>query len=347
MRRLSITLCSRLLPLQRGQQNVLVPSLEAVGHRVAQVHDGALSFAGVDVLWILGNANWFPRICRQLMATPQRERPFVIIGHGEPLPPSRASGLPWPRLHLREVAKILLRDARATDVYSNYFRLRQLARQRIPDLLIAPSVGWIEFLAERGIEAHWSPFAYDPAYGCDLGLRRDVDVLFLGALDIPRRRRNIRRLRKAGVNVLAMGSWSDPACWGDNRTRLLNRTKILLNLARYPGELAGQRLNLGMANKALLISEPIYRPAPYVPGTHYVDATVDEMPAAIRYYLSHDLEREKITAAAHRLVMQEMTATASLDGVLRLIGAHERFRADVGGASPDATDAPPYAEARS
>ncbi|MFI5396969.1 MAG: glycosyltransferase [Candidatus Binatia bacterium] len=347
VRPLSIILCTRPLPLQRGQQSLLVPLLEAAGHRVAEVNDGELNFDGTNVVWILGNANWFPHVCRQLMATAQRARPFVIIGHGEPLPPPRASGLSWPWLHVREAAKIVLRDARATDVYSNYFRLRQLARHRIPDLLLMPSPAWIEFLAERGVHAHWLPFAYDPSYGRDLGLQRDVEVLFLGALDVPRRRRIIRRLRRAGINLVAMGSWSDPACWGDNRTRLLNRTKILLNLPRSSGELAGQRLALGMANKALVISEPIYKPAPYVPGTHYVSATVADMPAAIRYYLTHDAERDRIVDAAYRFVTREMTATASVDRVLSLIGAHERFGADVGNASPRGASASPHTEARS
>src|SRR6202158_4555961 len=331
MRPLTITVCMRPLPLHRGQKSLLVHLLEEAGHRVRQVEDGPLNLSSVDVLWISGNANWFPRVCRQLIAASKRARPFVVIAHGEPLPPPGAAGLPWPRLHLREVAKIVLRDARATDVYSNYFRLRQLARHQIPDLLIVPSTGWTEFLAEGGITAHWSPFAYEPSYGRDLGLSRDIDVLFLGALDIPRRRRIIRRLRRAGTNLVVMGSWSDPSCWGDSRTRLLNRTKILLNLARYPGELAGQRLALGMANKALVISEPIYSPAPYVAGKHYVSASVEELPQAITYYLTHDAERERIVAEAHRFFTEEMTATDSVARVLTLISEHERFSSDAGG----------------
>ena len=110
-----------------------------------------------------------------------------------------------------------------------------------------------EFLAERGISAHWVPLGYDASRGYDMGLPRDIGVLFLGTLNVPRRRQILERLRSRGVNLAVMGSPSDPACWGENRTRLLNRTKILLNLARSPGQLPDTRRILGMANRALVI----------------------------------------------------------------------------------------------
>jgi hypothetical protein len=232
------------------------------------------------------------------------------------------SGLPWPHLHLREIAKILLRDARATDVYTNYFRLRRLASEGLPDLLVVSTLGRLEFLTERGFAAHWVPLGYVPTHGRDMGLPCDIDVLFLGALDIPRRKRLIKRLRQRGVNLLALGSWFDPNYWGENRTRLLNRTKILLNILRHPGNLSDHRLILGMANKALVISEPMYNPAPYVPGKHYISATIEEMPEAISYYLAHDDERERIANEGHQLVTQEVTMARSLSCILELIQEH-------------------------
>jgi len=250
---------------------------------------------------------------------PKSERPLVVLWHTELLPPSKASGILWPRLHLREIARILRRDVRATDVYTNYFRLRQLAQKRLPDLLVVPTLGRREFLAERGLPAHWVPLGYDPSRGHDMGLVRNIDVLFLGTLEVPRRRRLIKRLRRRGVNLLAMGSRFDPACWGENRTHLLNRTKIFLNLSRFPGELPDTRLILGMANKTLVISEPIYNPAPYVPGKHYISAPIEELPEVIRYYLTHEDERERIVNEGYRLVTQEVTMACSVSHILGLI----------------------------
>lgn len=322
MQRLKIILCVRPIPVRKGKRYVVTSILEEKGYNVAQVLDGPLNLEANSIVWMLGNANWYPVIRRQLAAMPKGERPFVVLWHNEPLPPPRASGLPWPRLHLREIAKILLRHPGATDVYTNYFQLRCLVRKGFPDLLVVSTQGRREFLAERGITAHWVPLGYyPPEHGYDMGLVRDIDVLFLGALNIPRRKRLIKRLRRRGVKLEAMGSWSDPAYWGENRTRLLNRTRIFLNLQRFPGEFSGVRLALGLANKTLIISEPMYNPAPYVPGRHYISATIEEMPEIITYYLTHDQEREHIVNEGHRFVTQEMTMARSVSRILELIRA--------------------------
>jgi hypothetical protein len=322
MQDLVITVCLRNLPVHRGNRGAVTSVLEKAGYQVKQVEDGPLDLVAGGVVWIMGNANWFPVVCRQLASKPRPERPLVVLWHAEPLPPPKTTELPWPRLHLRELVKILLCDARATDVYTNYFRLRRLAQQGLPDLLVVSTPGGREFLAEHGIAAHWVPLGYTSFDGHDMGLPRDIDVLFLGALEIPRRKRLIKRLRQRGVNLLAMGSWFDPACWGENRTRLLNRTKIFLNVQRYSGNLSGSRLILGMANKALVISEPMYNPAPYVPGKHYISATIEEMPEVISYYLAHDDERERIVNESHRLVTQEVTMARSVSRILELIREH-------------------------
>jgi len=316
---LAITFCYRALTHNRGQLHIVASSLAAAGCHVTQVADGPLNLRADEVVWIFGNANWYPLIRRQLAARPQSERPFVVIWHAEPLPLPKAAGLPWPRLHLQEIARILLSHTNATDVYTNYLRLRSLARKQLPDLLVISTRGGCQFPAGGGIAAHWVTLGYDPSYGYDMGLPRDIDVLFIGELNIPRRNRLIEGLRRQGISVFAVGSWSDQASWGENRTRLLNRSKIVLNLQRYPGALSGLRFILAMANKALAISEPIFDPAPYVPGRHYVSASIEEMPQVIRYYLAHDDECEAIVNEGHRFVTQELTLARSVARILDLI----------------------------
>lgn len=273
---------------------------------------------------IRGNAAWFPNLLRRLKALPRDRRPFVLLWHFEPLPPARASGLPLPWLDHREAAKILLRDPRATDVYTNYFTLRALHRVGIPDVLVLSSRGRQEFLAERGIAGHFAPLGCDPSMGRDLGLERDIDVLFLGILNVRRRNRLLQSLKNEGIKLTEAGSWTDPAFWGENRTRLLNRTKILINLSRTPADFSGVRLCLGMANKALVVSETIYRPEPFVPGKHFIMVPTDQMAATIRHYLDAEDDRITITETASRFVQEEATLQKSTELIVSLMEDYER-----------------------
>ncbi|HLF30194.1 MAG TPA: glycosyltransferase [Xanthomonadales bacterium] len=305
----------------------LEQTLAALGRNVKSLPDGPIQLDPAGVVWIQSNANWFPKIFRQLMACPPRTRPLVVHWFSEPLPPPRAAGLPRPSLHLKEVAKILMRDTRTTDVYSNAARLRSLVRSELLDLLVVSTPARRQYLAEQGIAAHYVPLGYNRSqFGHDLGLERTRDVIFLGAM-VPRRLKVLKRLERAGIHIEQLGSWFDPACWGESRTRFLNQTKIFLNIARYPGELPGARLILGMANKCLVVSEPIYDSGPYVPGEHFVVCSIDEMPDLIRYYLAHPEARQKIIDAGHRLVTETVTLERSIKQILCLADEKIRQRA--------------------
>jgi hypothetical protein len=54
------------------------------------------------------------------------------------------------------------------------------------------SQAWQESLAERGIAARWVPYGYAPEYGAPTSGPRDIEALFLGALNVPRRSKAIR-----------------------------------------------------------------------------------------------------------------------------------------------------------
>ncbi|MGB7062226.1 MAG: glycosyltransferase [Candidatus Zixiibacteriota bacterium] len=319
----SITVCYRPIQALAGKVHIVTSLLSEAGYRVTQVSNERLHLKKTDILWILDNANWFPMVCKQLHTIPKSERPLIVIWHTEPLPPPKSAGLPSPSLNLREIGKILLRDRRATDVYTNYSQLRALKEDGIPDFLVVSTPGRKEFLAEHGLASTFVPVGYHRTEdGYDMGLHRDIEVLFLGALNIPPRRRLFRRLRRSGINLIAKGSWFDPDLWGENRTKLLNRTKIFLNLQRYPGELSGMRLIMGMANRTLVISEPMYKPGGFIPGKNFVSATSDEMPEIIDYYLNHDDERESIATEGHKLVTRELTMERSISRILELISNH-------------------------
>ena len=231
------------------------------------------------------------------------------------------AGLPPPSLSLRERAKILFNDTRRNDPYTNLSHLTRMSREGWYDLLIVSSQAWQESLRERGISCHWVPYGYESGDGAPTGVPRDIAALFLGAVNVPRRKRIIGELRRRGVDLVAKGSWFDRALWGRDRTRLINRADTLINIQRYRGEISAHRLILGMANRALIVSEPIYRPTPFIPGEHYVEAEVGDMPATLSYYRTHLEERDRIVDRAYRFVTEELTMESSVSRILSLVAA--------------------------
>lgn len=77
---------------------------------------------------------------------------------------------------------------------------------------------------------------------------------------------------------------------------------------------------LGMANRALVVSEPIYRPDPFVPGTHFVAATPESLLETVERYLADDAARARIADAGHAFVMEELPTFEH--SVERVLGLH-------------------------
>jgi glycosyltransferase involved in cell wall biosynthesis len=74
-----------------------------------------------------------------------------------------------------------------------------------------------------------------------------------------------------------------------------------------------------MVNGALVVSDPVYAPEPFVPGVHFVEAPVEELAATCRHWLDDPAGRARITAAAHALVMQELTLENVLARLVALV----------------------------
>jgi hypothetical protein len=307
--------------------------LKTLGFSVRVVGDPGGDVSPDEEVWILGTPTWFPRTCRHLVAREPSQRPFTLIQVSEPLLPPSSAGLRRPVPHLREITKVMLRDSRVSDAYSNERSLRRLVREGIPDVLVVTSRDRQARLAELGISSEVVPLGCGPWLTQDLGLERDIDVLFLGSLVIPRRRRALRHLRRAGLDVLALGGYGKSGVWGEERVRLLNRTKILLNILRFPGAPTLLRLTMGMGNGTLVVSEPLVDPYPYVPGEHFVSASLDEMPAVVARYLADDQERLPIARAGQRMAMEEVTETRGAAQILTLC--------DLARARSEATASPP------
>ena len=180
----------------------------------------------------------------------------------------------------------------------------------------------------RRDRVHHVPLGYHESFGRLLQLERDIPVIFLGDFRLPRRRRILRRLEREGVDVLTLGDYANPDLWGEGRVELMNRAKIALNIPRLEGHLPDVRLVVAMANGALVVSEPLYLPEPYVPGVHYVEAPAERLAESIREYLADEAARRRITEEAHRFVTTELTLERSFAPAARAGGGRARPAGD-------------------
>ena len=270
-----------------------------LGFDTRLVSDDGFDTSADRILFISGSPLWHKRALDRIRPLPRGERPFVIVWYSEPLPLPRAAGIKPEPLTLREIGKILLRDRRISDVHSNAGHLRRLGREGMVDLLAVATKGYQAYLAQEGVASELIPVGYHPTHGHLLDLERDIDVLFLGDLRVRRRKRIFRQLEREGLPVRTIGSYSDGTYWGDARTQIHNRAKIVLNVPRHSGLMAESRWPVAMSTGPLLLSEPVYLPEPYVPGLHYVEAEVDEMTETARKYLADEEARLRITDEAH------------------------------------------------
>jgi hypothetical protein len=304
-----IAIVFRPVPAMRGAEAGVAAAIRRAGHEVAA--DREAFDPSVDAVLIPNMPTGYPGALAQLRDLGAR-RPRVVVWMTEPLVPPRASGLPWPRRTHREWIKLALRDRRVIDARSNERRTLALVREGLVDAVATSTRARVERFAEVGIDAAWAPLALADGSHADLGLERDIPVLFIGALDVPRRRRMVRRLRRAGVELTALGDWHDRRYWGEGRTRLLNRAVISLNINRFPGNFPDARFNLAAANRSLIVSEPVYRPDPYVDGTTHVEAPADDLPAVIARWLDDAPGRARLVSAAYETVSTQLAPERSV-----------------------------------
>ncbi|MEE4237998.1 MAG: glycosyltransferase [Anderseniella sp.] len=175
-----------------------------------------------------------------------------------------------------------------------------------------------QFLSNHGIPSQFVPVGYHPFWGSLLaGEERDIDVVFLGHLS--RRRRPLLRelgntLAKAGFELKVI----DGDCYGDERTRLLNRSKVLINLNSMPWESPGMRLLMAMSCKAMVVSEYAADIAPYENGKHLLMAARKDLAGLIVSCLRDEAMRSSIADRAHQFVTREHTLAKRLVTALEI-----------------------------
>jgi hypothetical protein len=300
-----------------------VGELAALGVDVEVFEDGDPA-AAASGRWLVfrGSAGWYPRSLRALASLSGDDRPRTLLWVTEPLPPPAGSGFATSRRNVRDLAKLALRDPRANDQRTNLARVLAFARVAPDGVLAVSTAAKVETLGSLGIDAAFVPYGGSAPRPGDPTVRRDIDVLFLGDPAVPHRRRALRQLRREGVDVVARGAWdAKRGLWGTEREGILRRTKLLLNISRHPGNAADSRLGLGASFGAVTVSEPMYRPDPWIAGEHFVEGPLDEMPGLITDLLADEPRRERIAVAAAEIARRYTLAHSArmlvdlIDGV--------------------------------
>jgi GT2 family glycosyltransferase len=178
-------------------------------------------------------------------------------------------------------------------------------------------------LRRRGLDAVHTPLGFVPISGNpapSADVNRPIDVVFLGHHSS---RREQFFARHAGV-FSAMDTrlvLTDPRSprlgetpgyfAGVGRQRLLNATKILLNVhSSERPYFESHRALLAMTHGCLLVTEDSRHTRPFAAGRHFVAGHLDELPSLCVQYLSDAVSRTAI-AEAGRLFLRTDLAMAN------------------------------------
>jgi hypothetical protein len=181
-------------------------------------------------------------------------------------------------------------------------------------------------LARMGAPTMAVPFGSSSNWYADLALERDIDVLWIGSHGSWRRSSQLNRIEKAfterNIRFYKVDGRAAPFVHGEERTSLINRSKIVLNLMRTPYDDNTLRHFIAMPNRALVISEPMLRHNPHLlPQVHYVEAPLADLPDKILYYLEHEQARMEIVDRAYLATTGALSMERTIRRILSAVSA--------------------------
>ena len=327
-----------------GKSDAIQRELEALGCRVVPFRFDQAVPLDVDMVLTFAPYNrWLP-IARQVGMCPRPRRPLLVHWHTEGMPnpalplaltrfmgsvrswldrlnDGEDAGLPV-RLRRSLLSRINSRASRYRFV-GDYCWTRRLGWL---DLLVDFSEAQIGFWRCLGLPSVYIPWgtASGREWWADLGLERDIDVLWMGQRRNRRRSNLIEHLRadlqKHGLRVHVVDGVENPFVFGEKRTEILNRAKIILNLQTvWYDNCFISRFHVAAGNRCLVVSEPfLMHSAEYRPGVHYVQAETAALAETVLYYLEHAEERAVIAENAFQLVTTRLTLRNSVEKLLQI-----------------------------
>lgn len=314
------------------------------------VVDGDRRGLSSDLLILFRNARQFHGYARLLRST-RANRPIVAVWQLDPLPPPELDpGLEADALDRLRFSRLtsfsrLIAKARLGRIYkaiqqdgigphslacgndgvdidmirtvieAHAFIHHGLAEGWI-DRVFATTAGKQKFLADRGIASPMVPAGYDETYGENYHRTRDIDVVFIGRLTKSYRRSRIeaieRELSALGLRCVIVGG----NCHGEERTALLNNTKLVLHLHKYPWDTPWARWGIASSCGAAVISEPLRYSDPFKPGVHYLEAPYDNLSESIALAVREPDKLQEISQTCLSLMKKKTSAQKSLNTIV-------------------------------
>lgn len=304
-------------------------ALAEAGHRVTPFGWDDPLPPGLDVVLVYGPFNTMTPLARRLLALPPAQRPALAWLFTEQLPNPR---LPqWWQAGFGRIRSSLDRLAhrhpalaplnRGAYRFRYFGDLLWLRENGLLTTLAVWSDWWADRLRRAGFDPFVPPRGYHPGWGHDLGLERDIPVLWLGKPGTRRRARLLDRLRRdlsaRGVVMHVVDGVENPYVFGPARTELLNRTRIMVNILREPWDDNSMRYALAFHNRVLVVTEPTLPHTPqFRPGEHLVAVPVAQMARTIVHYLEHEEERRRIVEQAYGAVPKQPVPGAGVSAVI-------------------------------
>jgi hypothetical protein len=297
----------------------------------------------LDAVLVYGPLGSLVPLANQLLTYPLSQRPLFIMWMTEQFPNpelpewirhqfgmmrSRLERLVFRQNNQDEwqVIPYLRWVTRKMNRFRYFGDLYWLSQENILSILAIPSPWIANSLYNQGFNPIIADIGFDSTcseWVEDLGLKRDIPVLWLGKTEPKRRKRILMRiqaeLKERGIDLLMVDGVHHPYVFGKERTRLLNRTKIVLNVLRAEWDDNAMRYCLAAPNRALIVTEPTLNHTPFVSNIHLVEANVNNITDRICYYLSHEEEREEIVEQAYQLVTTEMTMQSGVEKILEQV----------------------------
>jgi hypothetical protein len=233
----------------------------------------------------------------------------------DPLRPLKDVPLPGPLARARTSAWMERQRA------GNVREVERLART--VDRVVVTSRDRRAALLEYGLNAEAVPYGYSAAVAGpitppDRG-NRELAFVTLGAPNSPLASRRsvverwLERSRAEEPRLTVLDG-----VWGQERGDLLRRSRVVVSVARVPGNFVGIRLVLAIAAGAVVVSEPMTDPFPFVGGVHFVEAPLEGLLDAARELHADEPRRRRMAEAGQALLAGELSMARCLSRALGL-----------------------------